>query len=248
MGNLQRLAAADQNSVGGSQSGPNHDGCGRGQPQCAGTGNHQHGGEYPQGEREFVSRHQPHGGGQHGDGHNHGNKHARHLVCNAGDGRFLPLGILHKLNDFGQSGVLSHSGHGDVQHPVAVDAAADDGTAGPLFHRQALTGEHGLVDAALPLGHGAVGGNFCPGLYQNQVSGLQGCGRHLRPGFRQNCHIGTQVHQLCDGAFGFLDVPALQKFSHHDEGQHHRRRLIIQIVDMVRNVGNQIGHGQRIQK
>ena len=172
MGHFQNFAGADEDAVSGSQPRAYHNGRGGGQPQRAGAGDHQHRREHPQDKGEVLPRHSPDHRRQHSKADDRGNENTGNLVCRPGDRGLFALRVLHKADDPGQGGVLSHTGDLHIQHAVFIDAAADDLAARRLFHRQALAGEHGLVDAALTFRHHAVQRNPGAGLYQQHVPGL----------------------------------------------------------------------------
>ena len=248
VGDLQDLTGADQDAVPGAQARAHHDGGGGGQAQGAGAGDDQHRREHPQHEGEGLPGDGPEDGRHQGDPHDHRHEHAGHLVGGLGDGGLPALGVLHEPDDPGEGGVVAHAGHLDVQHAVFVDAAADDLAARSLLHRQTLAGEHGLVDAALPLGDGAVRRDPGAGLHQHHVAHLQLAGGDLPAGVRQDGGVRGQLHQGGDGALGLLHVPALQELAQRHQGQHHGGGLIIEVVDIAGIVGDQEGHHQAVGK
>ena len=232
----------------GPQARAYHDGGGSCQPQGTGAGDDQHRCEHPQHKGEGLPGDGPDDGGQQRDAHDHRHEHTGHFVGGLGDRGFPALGVLHEPDDAGEGGVVAGTGHLDVQHAVPIDAAADDLAAHGLLHRQALAGEHGLIDAALALGDGAVRRDPGAGLHQHHVAHLQLAGGHLPARVRQDGGVRGQLHQGGDGAFGLLHIPALQELAQGHQSQHHGGGLIIEIVDVAGIVGDQKGHHQAVRK
>ena len=232
----------------GPQARAYHDGGGSCQPQGTGAGDDQHRCEHPQHKGEGLPGDGPDDGGQQRDAHDHRHEHTGHFVGGLGDRGFPALGVLHEPDDAGEGGVVAGTGHLDVQHAVLIDAAADDLAAHGLLHRQALAGEHGLIDATLALGDGAVRRDPGAGLHQHHVAHLQLAGGHLPARVRQDGGVRGQLHQGGDGAFGLLHIPALQELAQGHQSQHHGGGLIIEIVDVAGIVGDQKGHHQAVRK
>jgi hypothetical protein len=92
-------------------------------------------------------------------------------------------------------------------------------------HREALAGDHGLVDFGLAFFHGAVGGDLRAGANQEQVVDLDLGGRDL-DGFTRaehDRHRRGQVQQGADGVVGTASGPHLEPVAEqHECGEHHR--------------------------
>ena len=210
---LQYLAGANQNTVLRAKAGSHHDSGRSRQSQRTGAGNDQHGGEYPQNKGEILTGNGPADSRQRRKTNHRGNENARDLVSRSGNGGLFALRVLHKADDSRKRGVRAHPGDLYIQHAVFIYAAADDLAALRLFHRQALTGEHGLVDAALPLRHHTVQRNSGTGLYQQHIPGLHRRGGDLLAAVRQKGGVRCQPHESRDSALGFPHIAAFHELA-----------------------------------
>ena len=137
-------------------TGARHDGGGRGQTQCTGACNDQHGHTVNERDLEAVTR-QPPSQQRAQSQHQHDRyKHGRHLIDQALNGRLRSLCIFNKSNDVGEHG--GGTGGADLNNhaTLTIDAAASDTRAHCLEHRQGLAGQHGFIDLRLPFKHGAI--------------------------------------------------------------------------------------------
>ena len=65
-------------------------------------------------------------------------------------------------DDLGEGGVSAHTGGTQLQITGTGDGGGGDGVAGDLLHRQALTGDGGLVYGGVAVGDDAVHGDTPP--------------------------------------------------------------------------------------
>ena len=80
------------------------------------------------------------------------------------------LRLLHQRHDLRQRGVRADLGGAHPQRAGGVDDGADHRGAGRLVHRQALAGDHRLVDLGLAVLDDAVDGDLGAGPDQQQVA------------------------------------------------------------------------------
>ena len=133
------------------------------------------------------------------------------------------LRLLHQRDDLGQRGVGADLGGPDPQRAVGVDGRADDLAARGLVHRQALPGDHRLVDLGLAVLDDAVDRDLRAGPDQQQVPGddlggghldLAAVAEHDRPGW-------GEVEQRPDGVVGAAAGAHLEPVpEQHERGQH----------------------------
>ncbi len=171
MGSFQSLAALYQNSVAGSQSRSHHNCRGRCQSQGTGTGYHQNRYENSQHKGRIVSESSPDKGRRNRNPHNRRHKISCHRICKLGNGGFLALSVFHHLNNPGKSGIRPHMGYFNLHGPVKIHTAANYSVACFLFHRNALSRQHGFVHTAGSSCHRSVKRNLAARLYQKDITG-----------------------------------------------------------------------------
>ena len=152
-------------------------------------------------------------------------------------------------DDPGQGGVLAGACNLYIQRTVEIDAAADNLATCSFLHWQTLAGEHRLIDTALTLSYHPVGRDAGTGLYQHHITVFQRFGGNLVSRVRKNRSVWGQAHQCRDGALSLLHVPALQELAEGNQGQHHRRRFIVQVMHIgVGIVRDQKSHHHTVGK
>ena len=85
-------------------------------------------------------------------------------------GHLGALGVLDEPDDLGQGGVVADGGGADQHRAGGVEGGADDGVAGGLVDREALAGEHALVDGGGAAGDDAVDGDLLAGADADDVA------------------------------------------------------------------------------
>ncbi len=164
---LQRLGTPDHDAELGGPSGPHEEGRRRGQPEGAGTGDDQHTDRRGHRGIDVVPGQQPDHEGEDRDRQHHRDEHRRDLVREPLDRCLACLGVQHRLTDPGQQGVAADAADLDDEASVGVEGAADDFVTDRLLDREALAGDHRLVDGAGTLDHTPVGGHLGPGTHQH---------------------------------------------------------------------------------
>ncbi len=251
MANLQGLSAFNQNTVPGSHSGSHHNGRGRGKPQRTGAGNDQYGHEYGQHKGKFLSSQYPPQQGRHqGNSHDCGNKVSGHLIRQLGDRGLLALGILDHLNDFRQGGIASHMGHFYLHGSIVIHASADHAVPWLFLHRDALSGKHGFIHAAAALYKYTIQGYPAARFYKDMLTHRHQGGLHFpfHAVLIENSCVRRQLHELAYGLRCLSLTAALHEFAQHDQGDHHGRRLVIQLVGLHVISGNAKGHHKAVDK
>ena len=80
------------------------------------------------------------------------------------------LRVLDEADDLGQRGVVADGGGPDLDGAGGVEGGADDGVAGGLVDREALAGEHALVDRGGAADDDAVDGDLLAGTDADDVA------------------------------------------------------------------------------
>ena len=133
------------------------------------------------------------------------------------------LRLLHEGDDLRQGGVGADLGGTHPQRSGGVDRGADDVRAGRLGHRQALPGDHRLVDLGLALLDDTVDRDLGTGSDQQQVSDLHVGGRHLDLAAvaEHDRHRRRQLEQAADGVVRTPSGAHLEPVpEQHEGGQH----------------------------
>ena len=168
---LQGVHVLDQDARtrGGARAG--HDGRGRGEPQGAWTGDHQHRDGGDERRRHGAGPQEPGDEGQRRDGDDDGYEHPAHPVHQALDPGLAALRVCNQPDDARQGAVLAHRRGPHFQIARRVDAAAGHGIAPAFGHGQALPCQQRLVHLAFTRDHLAVHGDALPGPDQHGVPG-----------------------------------------------------------------------------
>src|SRR6266542_498935 len=135
-------------------------------------------------------------------------------------GRLGVLRLLDQLDDLGEGRVGPDLGGPHPQGPVLVDGRADDLVAWLLVERQALAGDHRLVDLAVAVDHLAVHRHLRSRAHQQQVADLHLRGRQLdRFAVTDDQRPGRgEVEQGADGVVGAAPCAHLEPVAQQHEG------------------------------
>ena len=233
MRDLQRLAALDQNAVLSGNARADHDRRRRRQTERARARDDQNGDEHRQREGEALSGQQPDRGREQRNGGNNRHKHRRYPVGQARNGRFAALRILDQTDHLRERRVVAHArgAHGELRR--AVDAAAGDGIARRLVHRQAFAGEHGFVDAGFARFNNAVHGYAPAGSHENAVvfhQAFHGDLVRAAIGPENGRRIGRERHQRLHRRGGSPLAAGFKVFAKHDQLDDDAGRLPVHVV------------------
>ena len=80
------------------------------------------------------------------------------------------LCVLDQPDDLGEGGVVADCGRADLDGASGVQGRADDGVAGSLVDREALAGQHALVDRGGATEDDSVDGHFLSGADADDVA------------------------------------------------------------------------------
>ncbi len=171
---FQCLTTADKNAVLGSLASADHDRRRCCQSQGAGTGNNEHGDKIKEGKGEGGSW--PHEVPDYESSDGNAN-HYRHEVAGddisqALDRRFASLGFLHQPDNLSQGGILTHLGRLKLKAARLINGGTDNLITFPFLYRNTLSGNHGLVNAGIPLANNAVHRHSLTRPHQNKVTNL----------------------------------------------------------------------------
>ena len=234
VGQLQRLRVLDQNAIFCRHPRARHDGRRRGQPQCAGAGNHQHGHGTDHGQLKARTHPQP--AQQRGQRHqqHHRHKDGRHLVNHALQGRLGGLRILDQSDDARQHRLGAHRRHLHHHPAIAIDGAAGQGRTHLARHGQGLAGQHGLVYLGVALQNAAVHRNALARAHHQPVARHHLGHRHIHLAVTPQHvgHIRPQRVQCADGRCGLPLGAGLQPLAQQHQRHHHRRGVEIQVRGM----------------
>jgi len=201
MGALQRLAVLEQDTGLGPFAHADHDRGRRRQSHRARAGDDQHGDHAHQRGREVASRRQPDEEHDDGDGDHHRHEHRRNLVGDLLDRRLAALRLLDQADDLSQRRLPPHARCPELEQPLFVDRGPDHFHPRQLIDRQALAGNHALINSAVTLQHHAVDGDLLAGAHDHLVpdSHLRHRDIDLYPVADDPRRLGAQAHQLLDG-------------------------------------------------
>ena len=105
-----------------------------------------------------------------------------------------------------------------------------------FFHGNTLSCDSRFVHTGITLQHDTVHRHQTSGFYQEYIAFLQALRRHLLllSVFRhEDCHLGSQIHQLGNSFTGLALGSALEIFSHGDQGQDGTGGFKVQIVGIM---------------
>ncbi len=120
------------------------------------------------------------------------------------DGSFAGLGVLDQLNNLGEHGIAANFGGFKDQPAVFVQGGAVKRGAGAFFHRQRLSGQHGLIHTGTALKHRAVHGDFFTRADHNHIpdDNIFGWDFRFHAGADDGSHLWLQIEQLANGFAG----------------------------------------------
>ena len=256
---MQRLGVLDQDAVLCADARAGHDRGRRGQTQRARAGDKQHRRHEDQRGAQWIlvvvegsrTPKVPEEADEHSQRHHGGHEDRRDLVRQILDRRAAGLRVLHHLDDLRQRGLLAHRRCLEAEAARLVDGAADDRVARRLGHRQALAGEHGLVDGALPRRHHAVDRDLLARPHDDDVAHQHILDGHLDLFGRRTaaahdaCRLGAQPQQLADRLTRLPLATRFEEFSDRNQRQNHSRRLEVDVI--VHGVQPQHEHGQAVE-
>ncbi len=198
---LQGVAVADKDPQLGGAAGADHDRGRGGQPQRARAGDDQHGdgGGDRHGQAAGVRAEQrPGDEGGRGQSQHERDEPGRDPVGQALQRHLGALRVLDQPHDLGQCGVRADRGRPQDDAAGAVDGGADDGVADRLVHRQALAGQHALVDRGRAVGDDTVDRDLLTGADAHQVADHDAA----RPGCRSRRRRGARGRSSAPGRPG----------------------------------------------
>ena len=231
MRRFQRLGGLDENAVHRAAPCADHDGRRGRKAERAGAADDEHGNADGERKLHAVARQKPRARRENGDGDDHGDEHAAHLVGELGDGRFGAGRLVHKAHDLGERRVVADLRRAHFEVAGFVDRCADDGVARLLFDRDALARQRGFIDRGRALEHHAVDRHALARLDDEHIAGL-----HLGGGDDVLCAValdgrglGRKVHELCDRLGGLALGARLHGLAHGDERQDRAGGLKVQL-------------------
>ena len=133
----------------------------------------------------------------------------------------------HHADDAGQQRVFADTGSSAAQHAFAVGRRREDAIAGTLGHRQALAGQHRLIDARRPLDHLAINRQALTGADDEDITGNQ----QRRVEFDELAvafdarRLGLQAHQRLDRRRCARLGTGFKQLAEQHQRDHRRRGL-----------------------
>ncbi len=231
MGALQGLGVLDQDTVAGGHPRAGHDRRRRGQPQCTGAGDHQHGDRVDHRHLGLGACPQPAQQGAQGHQQDDRDEHLADPVHQFLDRRLGRLGLFDQANDAGQHG-LGADRHGtDPQGAIDVDGAARHRVAGSLGHGPAFAADQRFIDQAVAVEDLAIDRETLAWLDPYLVAHAQLADRDvLFPAVdHPDRPVRAQGLEGTQGAGGLALGAALQVLAQQDQGDDHRRGFEIHV-------------------
>ena len=235
MRHFERLGVLDQNAVPRCHAGAGHDGGGRGQPERARAGNHQHRDGVQDGGFPVARRQAPAQQRDEGQADDHRHKHRADLIDQPLDRCFFGLRRLDHAHDARQRrfGADGRGAHDD--QPFGIDRAAGDVVTGLLADRQAFAGDQRLVHFGRAFDDFAIDRDAFARPHDDLIANLDRTDRHLRVhaltpkprGFRPQCI--QRANRFSGLALGARLHPFAQQHQRDDD----RRRFKIQVRHAV---------------
>ena len=167
---LQRGGVLDKNAAQTGLARSHHDRHGPGQTKRAWTRNNQHGrgrhnSSWPR------TRHAPTNRGGRRDHKHKRNKHRRHAIGHALNGRTTCLRVLHQTRNATERSVAPSCRGAHMQHATEAHCSSTHALAQSSAHRKRLTRHHGLVQVSLANFNHAVNGNASAWTHHDYVCG-----------------------------------------------------------------------------
>ncbi len=225
---LQRLGILDQHAALRAAADANHHRHGRGESECAGTGDDEHGdgGDHGVGEARLGAPNRPGGESKHSNCNDQRHEPGAHLIRKALDRGTATLGLGHHLHDTRQNGVAPDFLGAHHESARLVHRAADDGIADALGDRHRFARDHRLVDGAAPFDDLTIDRDTLAGPDTQEVTDRDKLEPHiLLAAVRIHAarRFGREVQQSADCAAGALASPQLQhlaeQYEHDDYGR-----------------------------
>ena len=187
VGDLERLAAADEDAGLGAATGPDHDRRRRREAHRARAGDDEDGDERGQGERQTRLRAGDEPDDERGRGDDEDDRHEDlgDPVGEALDRRLRALGALDEVDDPGQRRVAPDTGRAHDERAGRVLGRPDDLVARPDRDRDRLAGQHRCVDRRPALDDDAVDRDPVAGPDAQEVADRDGLERDLVVGRRR---------------------------------------------------------------
>ena len=239
-GLLQRFRGLIENAVFRSHAAADHDGDRGRETQSAGAADDQDRNAAREGKADgAVQDKQPEKGHDQGDRDDCRNKDARDRIRQLCDRGLGGGRVAHHLDDLGQSAVLADPGRLAAQKAGLVQGCRGNFIAGVLVHRNALSGQGGLIDRAAALHDNAVHRDIFTGTDDEDIalSDIVDTDFLLLTVSDDGGGLGRQLHQTLEGVRRFPLGPRFQHLAYRDQGQDHGRRLKVKFHHVLRDRG-----------
>ena len=208
----------------------------RGQPQCTGASDHQHGHRVQRGRHPIPSQDPPGQAGDHCDDDHRRHEHGADLVHELLDGGLLRLRRLHQSHDARQLRLGPNRGGAHDDEALDIERPTRDRLSDFPCHGQALARDQGLVQVASAFDDDAVSGQALAGPHHQLAAHAHGRQRHLgldavpahACGLRAKPPQGLQRRQCL--ALG----TRLQPLAQHHQGDDHSGALEVQVGHLPR--------------
>ena len=246
MGDLERLAAAEEDPGLRAATGAGHDRRRRGQAHRAGAGDDDDADERGQGEGQprLGPEYEPGDEREHGDDEDRGHEHLADPVGQALDRRLRALGMLDERDDPGERRIGPDSRRTEDERPGAIQRGPDHLVTGRLGDRHRLAGEHRLVDGRGPLDDDAVDRHLVARPDSQQIAGLDVLQPHDRflvaADESGRCRLETDEATDRAGRLGLR--PGLEPATEEDEPDDDRRAVEVGLgveAGLVDDVGEE---------
>ena len=181
MGDLERLAAADEDPGLRAAARPDHDGRRGGEAHRARAGDDDDADERRQRERDARLRpeRQPHEERAGRDDEDDRHEDLGDAIGQSLDGRLAALGATHEVDDAGERGVAADPRRPHHERAGRVERRTDDLGAGGHLDRHGLAGQHAGVDRGGALDDDAVDGHLLARPDAQQVADRHRLERHV---------------------------------------------------------------------
>ena len=229
LGDLEGLAAADEDPCLGTTTGADHDRGRRGEPHRARAGDDEDRDERGQRQRETRFRAGDEPDDEGGRRHDQDDRHEDlgDPVGEALDRRLRTLGTLDEVDDARQRGVAPDAGRAHDERAGRVLGRPDDLVARPDRDRDRLTGQHRRIDRRPAFDHHAVDRDAVAGPDAQQIADRDGLERDLvvRAVAHDASRRRTEPDQPVDGAGRASLGSRLEPPTEQDEADDDRRRV-----------------------
>jgi len=205
---LDGFGVADEDAHLRAATDADHHAHGRGEPECARTGDDEYGNRIGDGVSEpwLRSEKEPNNKRKRGNREHRRYEPPRDLVGQRLNGSAAALGLRHKIYDlrehrFAANTLGLHHNPARCVHRATRNFHTDD-----FLHRQRLAREHGFINGCAALHDFAVHGNFFARSHAQEVAGMHVIKRHIlvARGRYAAGGLGRQTEQCLDRAAGAL--------------------------------------------